>query len=154
MGNGSFSKTTSIISNASNNNTLQITLRGKILSHLYSSKRFIRVVPDERGNIQESIDLNTEKANLKITSIYFRENNNEKNKNNTPNWQSNLNLYPNFSVSKTDTTDADGYYTYKIELIMNISPSKTLSGNFFFNTNHPQKNVFKIRGIIVSKNNE
>jgi hypothetical protein len=30
-------------------------------------------MPDAKGNIKTSIDLNTEKSNLDITSIYFKE---------------------------------------------------------------------------------
>lgn len=132
------------MSNAKNTEVLRLSISGKILSVINLSKRFLRLKPNKDGKVKNNLMLSTEKQDLKILRMSFKEN-----KKNSPSWQSESVLFIKYAMTMTDSADADGYYTYSLDFSFDIAPTKTVSGYFFLDTNHPKKKTIKIRGMIL-----
>ncbi len=121
----------------------RLSLSGKILSVINISSRFIHLRPDTGGNFSGTLTLNTEKKNLSVKEITFKEH-----KSSGPEWQQEPILYLKHSMTRTDTADSDEYYTYTLNYSLDITPAKRLSGTFALKTNHPKKDNIDIRGMI------
>jgi len=132
------------MSNAKNTDVLRLSLSGKILSVINLSSRFLHLRPDKDGKVNGSLNLSTEKKNLKIKEASFKEN-----KGSGPAWQEQPVLFLKYAITRSDTADSDNYYTYSLKFSLAIAPPKRLSGNFTFITNHPEKENITIRGMVA-----
>ncbi len=140
---GTFTKAVKVMSNARNSEVFRLSLSGKILSVINISSRFIHLRPDTVGNFSGTLTLNTEKKNFTVKEITFKEN-----KGSGPEWQQQPILYLKHSMTRTDSADNDGYYTYTLIFSLDITPAKRLSGTFALKTNHPKRDTIDIRGMI------
>lgn len=140
-----------------NNKTVRLIMRGKILSIINVNPRFVRLKPNNEGKVKTELTFSTAKPDLRITEVKFEESKSNSRKkleaqktakpqgNFIPTWQ----MLPEITMERNETADSDGYYSYAVNLSMNISPDKTISGNFTFFTNHREKESINIRGIII-----
>ena len=145
---GTFTKSITITSNAKNIEVIRVSITGKILADIHLSHRFIHLKPDTNGKFHSSLTLSTEKKDFKIKEITFK----QKKKKNIPEWQLDPEIVFNHSITTSDTTDADGYYIYSLRFSCAItSPQEILSGSFILKTNHPKREIIKLRGMINPK---
>jgi hypothetical protein len=145
LSSGTFKKSVKVMSNATNASVLSLSISGKILTLINMHPKSFVLKPDEKENIENKLTLSTEKRNLQILEMTF-----EKSKTSTPTWQEEPPLTINYQLTRSDTADADGYYTYSLNFSFIYAPSETISGYFYLNTNHPEMKTIKIRGIIKS----
>ncbi|MFC1476374.1 hypothetical protein ACFL5S_00255 [Fibrobacterota bacterium] len=114
------------------------------------SHRFIHLKPDTSGKFAGYMAMSTEKKDFKVKEISFE----QKKKKDTPEWQLSNDIVLSHTMTSSDTTDDDGYFTYTLHFSCNITPPKEmLSGSFIFKTNHPKKETIKLRGMINPKKN-
>lgn len=141
---GTFTKSVKVMSNASNIEVLRLSLSGKILSVINLSHRFIHLRQDSTRKLTGSLELSTEKPDLIIKEISFKEQKSSK-----PSWQKEPILYLKYSMTRADSADVDGYYAYSLKFSIDIAPPERLSGMFTFNTNHREREKITIRGMIA-----
>ena len=142
---GTFTKSVKVTSNAKNIEVLRMSITGKILSDIHLSHRFMHLRPDTNRKFVGSLTLGTEKKDFKIKEITFE----QKKKKDTPDWQLTPEILLKYTMTTSDTADADGYYTYSLAFSCDITPPpEILSGSFIFKTNHPKRKTIKLRGMI------
>ncbi len=147
---GTFTKSVTVTSNAKNIQNLRLSITAKILTDIHLSHRFIHLKPDTNGKFVGHITMSTEKKDFKIKEITFG----QKKKKDAPEWQLADDILLNHTVTCSDSTDGDGYFTYSLNFSCNISPPpEILSGSFIFKTNHPKRETIKLRGMINPKKN-
>lgn len=118
------------------------------MSYVQLSHRFINLKPDTNGKFAGNVTMSTEKKDFKVKKITFE----QKKKKDTPEWQLPDDIVMFFTMSSSDTTNNDGYFTYPLQFSCDITPpEETLSGYFIFKTNHPKKETIKLRGMINPK---
>ena len=112
------------------------------------SHRFIHLKPDTSGTFAGHLAMRTEKKDFKVKEISFE----QKKKKDTPEWQLTNDIVLSHTMTASDTTDDDGYFTYTLHFSCNITPpDEMLSGSFIFKTNHPKRETIKLRGMINPK---
>ena len=148
LSSGPFTKSVNVTSNAENIEVLRVSITGKILSDIHLSHKFIHLKPATTRKFAGSLTLSTEKKDFKIEEISFK----LKGKKDTPEWQFDPEITFNYSMTTSDTADADGYYTYSLNFSCTINPPpEILSGSFIFKTNHPKRETIELRGMINPK---
>lgn len=146
---GPFTKSVTVTSNAKNIQNLRLSITTKILTDIHLSHRFIHLKPDTSGKFTGYMTMSTEKKDFKVKEITFE----QKKKKDTPEWQLGNDILLNHTITCSDTTDEDGYFTYTLRFSCNITPpDDMLSGTFIFKTNHPKRETIKLRGMINPKN--
>lgn len=130
------------MSNATNANSLRLSISGKILSIINFPKSLV-LQPDQSGKVEKILALSTEKRNLQILDMSF-----DKSKSTTPAWQAGPPFGIEYSLTRSDTADIDGYFSYSLDYSFSYAPEKTASGYFYLNTNHQKVETLKIRAII------
>lgn len=144
LGDGSFTKALRVMSNAANEPNLRLSIKGKILSPIDISKRFLRIESGESSSEGEII-LSSQKKDLKIMEVKFV----EREGSNSPNWEKQPDILAKSKLTATGEVDSFGYQSYKLELSMNIAPTNILSGHFEIKTNHPEQKMINLRGMIL-----
>lgn len=92
--------------------------------------------------------MSTEKKDFKVKEISFE----QKRKKDTPEWQLANDILLRHTMTSSDTTDEDGYFTYTLQFSYDITPpEEILEGSFIFKTNHPKQETIKLRGMINPK---
>ena len=99
--------------------------------------------PDKNEKIEKTLIISAEKRNLQILEMSFDES-----KSSTPAWQAGPPFKIEYNLTRSDTADGDGYYTYSLNYSFTYAPEKTASGYFYLTTNHSKVETIKIRGII------
>lgn len=143
LGDGNFTKSLRVMSNAKNEPNLRLSIKGKILSPIDIGKRFLRIESGENMAMAE-LFLATQKSDFKITEVKFTEK-----PGNSPNWEKQPDIFAETKLSATNEVDSHGYKKYKLEISMNISPTHILSGSFQISTNHPEQKHINLRGMIL-----
>ncbi|MBN1981330.1 MAG: DUF1573 domain-containing protein [Chitinivibrionales bacterium] len=142
---GDFTKTISVISNASNNQRLRLSLSGKILSAINVSDRYLHLTP-KNGVIQATITLSTQKKDFEIQTLRFVPTQTVS----TPGWQAEPAYVGKYTLTlKSSTPDSDGYYTFEMQLTFSMDPTQSISGNYVITTNHPQMAEISIYGLVM-----
>jgi len=145
LGTGTFSKSVRVLSNAQNNAEAVLTLSGKILAEIQPSHKWINLKPDSAGKFNGFITFATEKKDFKITEMIFE----PQKKENLPLWQQDQGISIKYTVTKTDTADIDGYYTFAMNFSLNTPPPpEIIQGQFVFKTNHPKTDEIRLKGLI------
>jgi hypothetical protein len=145
MHSGSFAKSATITSNAKNSPTLQISMKGTVKEVVSVSPEYIQFNKDKNGKFEALITLTSEKADLKIEEITFKDNLTPSNK--LPAWQKELPIPVNFLFVK-DTVMQKPDHVYTIKIMLNYLDSVNKSGEFIFKTNHPDAPEVKASGNI------
>lgn len=122
-------------------------MKGVIKEAVAVSPDYIQINKDKDGKFEASITLTSEKADLKIQEVSFKENQPPSDK--IPAWQKDLPIPVAFSITKDSTTQkADHIFTVKITVSYGETASK--SGEFIFKTNHPDAQEVKAQGFLNS----
>lgn len=141
---GPFTKTIKVMSNAKNTDVLRLSMSGKVLTNINISERFLNLHCDKNGTASGILVLGTEKPDFKIKEMIFSEH-----PTNDPSWQKMSPVDLKFSTTRSDSADADGYYTYTVQYSLDIKTKIRLSGDFKVLTNHPKEEVIELRGMIA-----
>ncbi|MBN1980502.1 MAG: hypothetical protein JW795_03160 [Chitinivibrionales bacterium] len=142
---GEFTKTVKVISNAKNEETLRLSLSGKILSVINVSDRFLHMTPS-KGSVAQSISLSTQKKDLAIKSVKFTT---------LPppgaqKWQAEIPIVVEYKLTPKDSIpDKYGYYDFFLTMTFATDPAQAVSGDFIITTNHEKMAEITIRGLIV-----
>lgn len=144
---GSFSKSATITSNAKNIPSLQISMKGIVKEAVSVSPDYIQVTRDAQGKYEFLLTLTSEKANLKIEEVVFK--NNQAPSDKVPTWQKDLPIPVNFSLVK-DSVVQKTDHAYTVKIMLNYSESANKSGDFIIKTNHPDAPEVKVSGTILS----
>ncbi len=132
------------MSNATNASVLSLKLSGKILAIVNVSPRSLIIKPNEKSTkIEKRLTLTTEKRDFTVKDITF-----EKSKKKTPMWQKDALFDIKHNITRSDSADSDGYYSFYVDISFDYTPKETLSGYFYLKTNHPKQETIQIRGII------
>jgi hypothetical protein len=145
MHGGTFSKSATITSNAKNMPTMQISMKGTVKEAVSVSPDYIQFNKDKNGKYEAVITLTSEKVDLKIEEIAFKEN--QTNPNNLPAWQKELPIPVSFSMEK-DPPKQNADQTFKVKITLNYSETVNKTGEFIFKTNHPDAPEVKANGTI------
>ena len=147
MHGGSFNKSATISSNAKNSPSLQISMKGNVKEPISASPDYIQVTRDAEGKYEFLVTLTTEKADLKIEEVTFKNNQTPSDK--SPTWQKELPIPVNFSLVK-DSVVQKTDHAYKVKIMLNYTESVNKSGDFLIKTNHPDAPEVKVSGTILS----
>jgi hypothetical protein len=150
---GNFKKTITVISDASNEPSLKLSLSGNVMAYIRVNAQYIRMQCEAGKENTAEIVLGSQKKDLKISDVTFEAGAGD-NRHGQPaggamdQWQVSLPQPLTFKVKPSEKPDGDGYYDYTITVSRKDAPEKTSGGEFSFRTNHPSKKEIKIRGII------
>lgn len=143
---GQFRKYATVYSNAKNSPELRISLGGTLKAVIEVSSQNIRLTSKDQQVWSDSLNLTTEKKDLKVTEVTFKPYSSG-----TPNqtWQNDLKIHPNYTLTKTDSTK--GSFTYKLKLSFAVKDTEPKFGEFFIKTNHSKMPEIKVNGSIEGK---
>lgn len=143
---GPFKKNMTIFSNAKNNPELTVALGGTLKSYVTLSKESLQLVSADQKPFTDSLTLSSEKADLAVTSISFKlYSSNE----NTPAWQADLELFPQYKLTKIESSDKK-LSVYKLIVTHAIKEKEPKFGDFTIKTNHPKVPEIKVPGSIAN----
>jgi hypothetical protein len=130
---GAISKNVTVTSNAKNEPSVRLTIEATVQSIIDVSETYL-MFDAKNAKTPHTIYCSSKMADLKVTEVSFKATGTP----GTPAWQSEIPLATNFKWLPTDSTRADGYHVYKLEL---FSPDvKTaVTGELVVKTNHPDK---------------
>lgn len=141
---GPFKKNMTIYSNAKNNAELVVALGGTLKSYVTLSKESLQLGSADQKPYTDSLTLSTEKADLSVTSISFKM---YASNSNTPAWQADLELFPQFKLAKIESSDKK-ISVYKLIVTHAVKEKEPKFGDFTIKTNHPKVPEIKIPGAI------
>ena len=127
---------------------MKLSLQFTIRAELAVEPSYLSIRPDKKGNSGISLKLTTQKKDLVIESVSFKEH--KKTGKAMDAWQTALPMPLNFKLEQTDTKLEDGYIEYSMEISTSVPEDhKTTYGNFILKTNHPKKKEVELRGVIM-----
>jgi len=144
---GAYTKSATILSNAKNMPSMQISIHWIIKAYVSAATSYIQLAKDKNGNLETDVVFSSEKANLKITDASFKAVEDGPATNNKPAWQSELPIAVSYAFEK-DSLRQDGYHDYKYKLIIKMAGSQKKNGEFIFKTNHEKSPEVKVQGGI------
>ncbi|MBD3345339.1 MAG: DUF1573 domain-containing protein [Chitinivibrionales bacterium] len=134
---GFVKKTTTVLTDADNQQTIRLTMKARIEPVISVSEEFIRFGPSD---IKEKIRLTTDTENLIIESVKY-------------NAYLTKSVHPvEHSLQKYKEQDKEGAVQYALKLHVSDRPARTSPGKFIITTNHPQKKTIEIGGLILVGN--
>jgi len=136
---GALSKSMHVTSNAKNEQMLELTIKAMIRATVDISEQYITIASDNAK--PTTVYLTSQKKNLKVTDITFLSSVDKKD---TPNWQKQTPIGVHYKFSPTDSTAADGYKVFKLE-IFRPQLSGEDYGEMTIKTNHPDKGSIVIQ---------
>jgi hypothetical protein len=143
LGSGPFTKSITVISNAKNLPTLQLTLSGKILSLIHLSNRYLTLRADKQGVINGTLSIGAEKKDMQILKVVFKEHASDQ-----PAWQQQPPIVLKPTVTRSENADSDGYYTYTLNFSHPLAMTRVLSGVFSLTTDYAKSELIEVRGMI------
>lgn len=108
------------------------------------STHYIILTPDLEGKVSKAMTLSAPDTDFKVTKLVFKPTAQK----DQPTWQKDEEIPFAMSVTKSDTKDDNGYYSYRIEFDAQYSPTTTTNGSFLVSTNNSQVPEIKIRGLV------
>jgi hypothetical protein len=136
------------MSNAKNDPNLKLSLGFTIRSELGVEPSYLSIRPGAKGTVHQSLTLTTQKKNLEIKEVSFKESTRPGKGMNA--WQADLSIPFNFKLEPTDKKLDDDYIEYKLDISTTVPEDhKTSYGNFIILTNHPKKKEIEVRGVIM-----
>ncbi len=146
---GTLRKYVTITSNADNNPVFKVSLGCTIRPELSIEPAYLSLQPDQNGKAQQKLSVTTQKKDLKIQEVFFKEN--EKSDSKGADWKATLPMQFAFELAKTDTVLPDGYMVYNLNISLTLAEDKTTYGNFTIKTNHPKKKEVTFTGVILER---
>jgi hypothetical protein len=137
---GKLKKCINILSNATNNKSLEICLESFIQKIIDLSEEYIQF-----GQKEYELFLSTKKSDLKVSKIYFEEI--RRSRKSKEGQAKKIDIY--FTQENLNNNHKAVIYTYKLKLSRTENISAPLEGYFTFETNHPQKPILKIMGTLL-----
>ena len=144
---GSYTKSASIMSNAKNSPSMQISIRWVIKAYISASPSMIELIKDKNGDFKAEVTLTSEKAKLKVTEVEFRANEEKPANASGPAWQNELPVQISCFLEK-DTLKKDGYRDYIYKLSAKVVGVEKKTGDFVFKTNHENAPELKVSGMV------
>lgn len=138
---GEFQKSAVVTSNATNEQQLRLTLKGKIQPVIAVSTQYISLV-SSKDRKPSNLYLSSLKKDLKVTELKFKPHNQ-----NSTTWSDQLSLPITFEWEKTDSVSSDGSTVFMLS-IKGLELKEPVSGDFILSTNHPDKRQIQINGRI------
>lgn len=142
---GNIKKYVTIYSNAKKHPELTVSIACHLQSELNIEPSYIRLVTDEKRMLKKTLTIVTNKPDLVINSVNFRE---EGRSTSGPAWQENLPINFSHTLTKTDTKHPDDFVEFKLEISLAVPAGEELSmgGTFEISTNHPTKSTVSLNG--------
>ena len=147
---GLVKKYVTVISNAKNHPELRLSLACTIRSELEIEPPYLSLRPDKNGLIRQSLTITTPKKDLKVLEFSFKENAKSNDLKGT-NWQTALPLQFKTELTGTDSTDAEGYLKYRLDISLSLKDNAAAYGQFILKTNNPKKNEVVLTGVILEQ---
>mgnify|MGYP006307946099 CR=1 FL=1 len=143
---GDVHKSVRVVSNAENDPDLRLSVKVHIKPIIGVSTRYLRMTTGEEGASAAELTLRTEKEDLEISEAAFSS---KSNKEPGPSWQADLPIYLRHELSRSEEPDSAGLYEYSLGLKIKMKDNERHVGTFRIKTNHPNKRLIEIRGMIV-----
>jgi hypothetical protein len=141
---GEFKKYITVFSNAKNNPEYRLSLGAKLKSYIDLSRQEMKLHTLDHKIWADTITLSTAKQDLSITALSFKPY--EGMSQNAPAWQTDLKMYPGYTLNKVSSTDKKINYNLIVTFVSkNAEPQY---GEFLIKTNHPKMPEIKLNGII------
>jgi hypothetical protein len=139
-----FSKGITVVSNATNEPKLQLTLRGRVKALIALSTTNV----DLKNRAPESVDitLTTEKPDLQVNKVYMKV---PGNASGGPSWQSDLPLYLDYELVKSKQKDPEGNTVYTLKLWSKLELTEPRNGEITIETNYAEKPELTLRGNVT-----
>lgn len=141
-----FRKSITVFSNAKNNPEFRLSLGGIIKNYIDLSKQEIKLSTKDNKAWIDTITLTTSKADLAVTEISFKSY--ESSMSGTPAWQTDLRLFPEFTLTKIAGADKNTN-SYNLSVSLMIKNTESQYGEFTIKTNHPKMPEIRVSGAIV-----
>jgi len=143
IGDGVFSKTVRVYSNAENDSILKLGIGGRVLPPVEFSKRFLRVETVTGQSASVEVDVSTKHAGFTIKQVTFID------RDARDAGQEPKEIPIPFQLTNSKKVDEFGYSTYLLKLTTSINTTTLLNGVFMIKTNHPEEPSIEIRGMIL-----
>ncbi len=145
LSNGHFSKSITVLSNASNKPTARLEISGTFAPYVAATPEYIRIVNNKEATV---ITMTTTLASFEVKKITFKPTTRNGAATDVVAWQVPLPVFVNFKQTMVDSTKTSDSHMYKIELSSDVSQTQEIEGLFIIQTNHPHKEELSIRGKI------
>jgi len=139
---GPISKNITVASNAQNEPTVRLTIEATVQATIDISENYLNLTGSDQKS-SRTIHLSSKKAELKVSDVSFKSGDNS----GAPTWQSDIPLAISYKWIPTDSTRADGYRVFELEVNSPVV-EKPASGEFIIKTNHPDNPEIRLRGGI------
>jgi hypothetical protein len=136
---GALSKSMHVTSNAKNAEMVELVIKAMIRATVDISEQYITIPSDNTK--PTVVYLTSQKKNLKVTEITFLSSLDKKD---APSWQKHMPIGIHFKFSPTDSTAADGYKVFKLEMFRPQLSGEDY-GEMTIKTNHPDKSSIVIQ---------
>jgi hypothetical protein len=146
---GALRKYVTIFSNAKKSPEMSVSLGCTIRADISIEPSYIRMLRDSAGAATISLKVTSNKKDLKITEVSFKED--EKAGEKASAWQNNLPRRFSHTFAPTDVKLPDDFTEYKIDLSIKIEGEYAMYGKYIFKTNYPGKEELSYSGVIEAK---
>jgi len=142
---GKFTKTVTVLSNATNTPDLKLTITGDAKPIISMSSTFLQIKNNDPKPYE--IVLSTEKPDLKILKISVKAQSNGQ-----ENWQVQLPTYLEHELSKPSAPKPDGFRDYTLKVSAKLGEmTEGKYGDIVIETNHPEKAELTLKGRVEPK---
>ncbi|MDR0306868.1 MAG: DUF1573 domain-containing protein [Chitinispirillales bacterium] len=136
---GFMSKSITIISNAQNNQALNLIIEADIAPAIEISETYLTF-----ENVKsKTLYLASAKKDLKVSGIVFKPQ-----AQGNQGWAASVPLNLKYKFTALDSTRADGFRVYRLDINSPGADKEPLLGEFHLTTNHPDKQEAQLRGRI------
>jgi hypothetical protein len=145
---GEFNKAVTVTSNAKNQPSLRLVLKGVIkpiigMTMPDGQQATYLSLTTKAGGATNELLLTTEKKDLQVKKVSFKVMGGGGGQ---PEWQADMPTFINFTMQKPDSIKADGSMTYKLVFAPKADLKDSRDGEYTIETNHPDRAELKIRG--------
>ena len=143
MRGGSFKKTVTVHSNATNFPDLKLSLGGVLRPLIEVNPSSVQMKPEFDGRVTTDIKLKTEKADLKVNEVYFTTHGKS-----SVSWDSDAPYYFKYDLAGAGKADKEGLCEYTLSLRLDYKEDVMKHGKLIIKTNHPRKYKIETRASI------
>jgi hypothetical protein len=144
---GEYIKSATIISNAQNQPSMQVSIRWVIKSFLSAAPSYLQCVKINNGKFETTVVFTTEMAGFKVTDASFLANGSEKPLDNGSARQNEASVNVTYAFEK-DSLRKDGFHEFTYKVSVATPAEEKQSGDFIFKTNHADAREVKVTGSI------
>lgn len=141
---GDFTKSVTVESNASNEPSLVLSIKGTIVPVIEVGLSYLTVMNGAGADRNPMIVLKSRKKDLKVVDIVF-----EVGSGGPPGgWRSSVPILPTFELVPVKEVGVAGLFEFSLRLAVKAELTEPLNGSFRITTNHPQKTEINIPGRV------